>query len=130
MKEAKRQCFQIGDSVTVYNRFLFAIPVNGIVRQISSKDGSLSIVFDEDENRNVIKHNESYFFIEECRIRVEEKVKIKYWLWKFKDNEKSKLKITEMYLNENYRSTNGESFESQMKSCFYAEKIESTLHEE
>lgn len=54
----------------------------------------------------------------------------KYWLWKFKDNEKSKLKITEMYLNENYRSTNGESFESQMKSCFYAEKIAVTMHEE
>lgn len=72
MKNNKK-IFKVGDMVTVYNRYLFAVPVRGIVKDISSHDGALSIMFNHDENKNVRKHDKGYFFPEECRLYVVKK---------------------------------------------------------
>lgn len=60
----------IGKRVTVYNRYLFAVPVKGTIKSISPHDGSYQIVFDKDQHggSNVNKHDLGYFFPQECVI--------------------------------------------------------------
>lgn len=68
----EKQGFEVGDKVTVYNRYLFAIPAIGVVYKIASKDGALSIIFDSNQSVNATKHNNCYFFQEECRLFVDQ----------------------------------------------------------
>lgn len=65
----------IGCKVAVFNRYLFAVPVKGTIVGISSKDNSFQIVFDENNpgGTNVNKHDNGYFFQEECKIIVNTK---------------------------------------------------------
>lgn len=61
----------IGREVTVYNRYLFAVPVKGVITGVNSRDGSYSVDFypNQHSGSNVTKHNGKYFFKEECRIK-------------------------------------------------------------
>ncbi len=66
-RETTEGGFEIGEEVTVYNRYLFAVPAKGYIVGISSMDQALQVVFPLEENKNVRKHSGKYFFKEECR---------------------------------------------------------------
>lgn len=56
----------IGKTVIVYDRYLFAVPVKGIIVDVSTRDGAYKVNFFS--GANVIKHNGKYFFVEQCKI--------------------------------------------------------------
>jgi len=60
---------RIGQVVIVYDRYLFAVPVRGIIERVSSYDGALKIGFYllNPGTPNVTKHNGKYFHREQCR---------------------------------------------------------------
>jgi len=59
----------IGKEVIVYDRYLFAVPVKGVIAQISGKDGAFSVVFYDDNpgSANVKKHDGKFFHHQQCR---------------------------------------------------------------
>ena len=59
----------VGDRVTVYNRYLFGVPVRATVIGVGRCDDSLQLSFDEGPHgqHNVTDRNGGYFFREECR---------------------------------------------------------------
>lgn len=67
--EAPVAPFNIGDRVTVFNRYLFAKPVLGTVVGIAESDGALQINFDDGQHgqHNVTRMSGHYYFPEECR---------------------------------------------------------------
>ncbi len=64
----------IGKQVTVYNRYLFAVPVKGTVIGLSDHDGALQVRFNDNNpgGSNVTKHNGGYFLRQECKLEEEE----------------------------------------------------------
>ena len=63
----------IDQEVTVYDRYLFAVPVKGVVTAISITDGAYQVTFYENNpgGPNVTKHNGKYFHHQQCRVREE-----------------------------------------------------------
>jgi hypothetical protein len=61
---------RIGRQVMVYDRYRFAVPVLGVIRDISSHDGAYQVDFYSGQNGgdNVLKHNGMYFLQEQCRL--------------------------------------------------------------
>lgn len=61
---------KIGKTVIVYCRYLFAIPVKGIIRDIALIDGAYQVDFfrDQQGSENVTKHNGKYFHWQQCQI--------------------------------------------------------------
>ena len=59
-----------GKHVIVYDRYLFAVPVKGVVTNISDKDGAFQVNFFEDNpgEQNILKHNGKYFHHQQCEI--------------------------------------------------------------
>lgn len=59
-----------GKEVTVYCRYLFAVPVKGVITDVSPHDGSYKVDFYEGQHggSNVTKQNGSYFLKEQCRV--------------------------------------------------------------
>lgn len=62
----------IGRTVTVYDRYLFALPVKGCVTGVSDQDGAYRIQFftGQPGGNNVTNHSGKYFMKEQCRIEV------------------------------------------------------------
>ena len=58
----------LGKICTVYNRYLFAVPVRGYITGRSDKDGAYRVQFYEDGGKNVTKHSGSYFFPQEVQM--------------------------------------------------------------
>ncbi len=60
----------IGKTVTVYDRYLFGVPVRGTVGQVSKSDGAYMVTFFSNNpgGQNVTKHNGKFFLKEQCRI--------------------------------------------------------------
>jgi len=61
----------IGKKVIVYDRYLFAVPVEGIITNISEKDGAYAVTFSDNNPgaRNVQKHNGKFFHHQQCRVK-------------------------------------------------------------
>ena len=70
----------IGEQVTVYDRYLFAVPVKGYITNVSEKDGAFAVTFYNDNpgGHNVIKHNGKFFHHQQCRIREAKTETIRY----------------------------------------------------
>lgn len=64
----------IGKTVIVYDRYHFAVPVRGMITDVSGHDGAYQVTFFSNNPgaHNVTKFNGRYFLVEQCRI-VEEK---------------------------------------------------------
>jgi len=60
----------IGKRVKVFDRYLFAVPVMGVITAVSSKDGAYQVTFDSNNpgGKNVTKFNDSYFHHQQCMI--------------------------------------------------------------
>lgn len=60
----------IGMDVTVYDRYLFAVPVRGYITAISNHDGAYQVSFytDNPGGPNVVKHDGRYFHPEQCKV--------------------------------------------------------------
>lgn len=60
----------IGREVTVYDRYLFAVPVKGRIVGIAEKDGAFRVEFYDDNpgGSNVTKHNGKFFHHQQCRL--------------------------------------------------------------
>lgn len=58
----------IGMGVTVYNRYLFAVPVKGIITNTNDALSCYQVIFwtDNPGGKNVNKHDGEYFFVREC----------------------------------------------------------------
>ena len=69
----------IGKIVIVYDRYLFAVPVKGVVTAVSEKDGAFQVTFFKDNpgGQNVVKHNGSYFHYQQCKVIEEESISLK-----------------------------------------------------
>lgn len=62
--------FKAGDRIVVYNRYLFAVPVKGVVVKVNDHDPSVQVIFDTGQHGlgNVNIRDNSWFFEEECRL--------------------------------------------------------------
>lgn len=60
----------IGKTVTVYDRYLFAVPVKGTIIEVSKKDGAFRVNFSPNNpgGPNVTKHSGKFFHAEQCKI--------------------------------------------------------------
>ena len=60
----------VDQKVIVYDRFLFAVPVEGTVRSVSDKDGAYEVEFDTDNpgGKNVTAHDGKFFHHQQCRL--------------------------------------------------------------
>lgn len=60
----------VGREVTVYDRYLFAVPVKGEVISVSGHDGAYQVKFFTNNlgGHNVNKHDGGYFHPEQCRL--------------------------------------------------------------
>ena len=60
----------IGKRVTVYDRYLFGVPVVGVITYVAKKDGAYAVTFDESNpgGRNVTKHSGKFFHYQQCRL--------------------------------------------------------------
>lgn len=61
----------VGKVVTVYDRYLFGVPVKGYITGVSSHDGAYKVSFflDNPGGLSVVKHNGKHFHEEQCRIK-------------------------------------------------------------
>lgn len=59
----------IGRRVVVFDRYHFAVPVKGEIREYNDHDGSLKITFDENNpgGTNVTKFNDMWFLSGQCQ---------------------------------------------------------------
>ena len=60
----------IGKDVTVYCRYLFAVPVQGCITDVSNHDGAYEVFFytNNPGGPNVTKHNGKFFLPEQCKV--------------------------------------------------------------
>ncbi len=60
----------VGQRVTVYDRYLFAVPVMGVITGVSHTDGAFQIDFNSDNpgGHSVTQHNGKYFHQEQCKV--------------------------------------------------------------
>ncbi len=60
----------LGKIVIVYDRHLFAVPVEGVIHSISEYDGAYQVIFfpDNPGGDNVTRHDGKFFHPEQCRI--------------------------------------------------------------
>ena len=64
----------IGCTVTVYDRYLFAVPVRGVITAVSEKDGAYQVDFFQEGGQNVIRYSGGYFHHQQCRIETPKKI--------------------------------------------------------
>jgi len=68
----------IGADVIVYDRYLFAVPVRGVIRSVAEKDGAYQVDFYQDNpgGLNVCKHSGGYFHHQQCEVLKSKAAKI------------------------------------------------------
>jgi hypothetical protein len=76
----KREDLKVGDTVRVFNRYLFDVPVESYVTKISCHDKAVAIYFTEN-NKNVVKHDGTFFFQEECQLIKKKPRTVEFFEW-------------------------------------------------
>lgn len=70
LKHKEKMDFKIGKTVTVYDRYLFAVPVRGTITNVSDKDGAYQVKLFSNVQawQNIKKFSGGYFHHQQCRI--------------------------------------------------------------
>jgi len=60
----------VGRTVTVFDRYHFALPIQGCIEAVAEKDGAFKVGFYPNQHGfpNYMKFNHLYFFSEQCKI--------------------------------------------------------------